>query len=78
MWKSHIFVEKEVKYLGHVVGHGTIQTDPEKVEAIKEFPVPRSVKQVRRFFGLTGWYHKFLHNYAGVAAPITDTLKLKR
>ncbi|XP_041448138.1 uncharacterized protein K02A2.6-like, partial [Drosophila obscura] len=48
------FCLKEVKYLGHVIGYGTIQTDPEKVEAIRNFPVPRSVKQVRRFLGTTG------------------------
>ena len=72
------FCRQEVKYLGHVIGHGTIKTDPEKVSAIKEFPVPRSVRPVRRFLGVTGWYHKFIHNYAGVASPITDTLKNRR
>ena len=72
------FCLKEVKYLGHVIGHGTIQTDPDKVAAIREFPVPRSVKQVRRFLGTTGWYHKFIRNYAEIAAPISDTLKQRR
>lgn len=72
------FCLKEVKYLGHVIGHGTIQTDPDKVAAIKDFPVPRSIKQVRRFLGTTGWYHKFINNYAGIAAPISDTLKSRK
>lgn len=52
--KSNFCVE-EVKYLVHVVGCGVIRTDHEKVSAISEFPVPRCVKQVRRFLGTTGW-----------------------
>lgn len=40
--------------------------DPDKVSAIIDFPVPRSVKQVRRFLGMTGWYRKFIGNYASI------------
>lgn len=72
------FCLKQVQYLGHIVGHGTIATDPEKLSAIVDFPVPRSVKQLRRFLGMTGWYHKFIKNYASIASPLTDTLKQKR
>lgn len=68
---------KEIQYLGHIVGHGTIATDPEKLSAIVNFPVPRSVKQLRRYLRITGWYHKFIKHYASIASPLTDALKQK-
>lgn len=72
------FCLNEVKYLGHVIGNGIISTDPEKIVSISEFPTHKSMKQVRRFLGMTGWYHKFIQNYAALASPLTDTLKNKR
>ena len=70
------FCVGEVKYLGFVIGDGTLRTDPDKVSAIKEFPLPKSTKQVRRFLGMTGWYQRFVLNYASLAAPLTDCLKI--
>lgn len=72
------FCMTEVRYLGHVVGDGTIRTDPGKISAITEFPAPRSVKQVRRFLGMSGWYRKFIRNYAAISSPLTDLLKTNR
>ncbi|XP_061388706.1 cilia- and flagella-associated protein 61-like [Musca vetustissima] len=54
------FCMKEVRYLGHVVGEGTIRTDPDKISAITDFPTPRSVKQVRRFLDLLKTNRKFI------------------
>lgn len=72
------FCVREVRYLGHLIGDGIIQTDPDKISPIVEFPVPRSVKQIRRFLGMSGWYRKFIRNYASVTAPLTDLLKSNR
>lgn len=72
--KSH-FCMIEVSYLGYIVGNGTLSTDPNKVKAIIDFPVPRTVKQVRSFLGMTGWYRRFVANYADVSAPITSLLQ---
>lgn len=66
---------KSVKYLGYIIGHGTITTDPEKVIAIREFPLPRSIRQLRRFLGVCGWYRRFVRNFASVSSPITDMLQ---
>lgn len=68
------FVMKELRYLGYIIGNGCLKTDPEKVHAIQSFPVPKTVRQVRSFLGLTGWYRRFIANYAGVASPITNLL----
>lgn len=72
--KSH-FCFKSLRYLGYIVGGGQLRTDPDKVKSVAEFPLPTSRKQVRRFLGMTGWYRRFIPNYANLAAPLTDTLK---
>ena len=69
------FLIDEVKYLGHIIGHGEIKTDPETIQSVKEFPQPTSVKQIRRFLGMCGWYQKFIPNKASIATPLTEMLK---
>lgn len=69
------FVMKELRYLGYIIGNGCLKTDPDKVVAISNFPVPATVRQVRRFLGMTGWYRRFIPNYADLAGPLTDMLK---
>lgn len=68
----------QVKYLGYVVGKGTLEADKEKVSAIVDYPVPKTIRQLRRFLGMTGWYRRFIHNYADVTHPLTDLLSSKR
>ena len=69
------FGTKEVKYLGHVIcSHGVV-VDPSKVEAMLTWPKPETPKALRRFLGLTGYYHKFIQNYGKIAAPLTNMLK---
>lgn len=69
------FAMKTIKYLGHVVGNGEIKADPERVQCIVDFPIPTTVKQVRRFLGMAGWYQRYIFGYAATAAPMTDLLK---
>lgn len=66
------FAMREVKYLGFIVGNGCLMTDPDKVSAIRDFPQPRTIRQLRRFLGLTGWYQRFIKNYSTLASPLTD------
>ena len=66
---------RECSYLGHIVGNGQVKPDSGKLQAVQEFPVPTTKKQVRGFLGLTGYYRKFIANYSSIAAPLTDMIK---
>lgn len=70
-----MFCFKELKYLGFVVGGGMLKTDPDKVAAIQNIRIPRSLREVRSFLGTVGWYRRFIKNFASVSAALTDTLK---
>ena len=69
------FASTSVAYLGHVISEAGVAMDPAKVQAILDWPVPRSAQAVRGFLGLAGYYRKFVHNYGTVAAPLTALLK---
>ncbi|CAK8692643.1 unnamed protein product [Clavelina lepadiformis] len=60
----------EVHFLGHVVSRRGVKCDPNKTKAVVEWPIPRCVKHVRQFVGLTSYYRKFIKNYANIAAPL--------
>eukprot|EP00873_Tetraselmis_striata_P017097 jgi/Tetstr1/437361/TSEL_026046.t1 len=69
------FGRTSVEFLGHIVEAGQIKMDPRKVEAVQQWPVPKTVKDVRGFLGLAGYYRKFIHNFAAIAAPLHDLTK---
>ena len=69
------FCQKEIRYLGYIVGNGCLKVDPEKAESIKYFPLPRTPKQVRRFIGMANWYRSFINNFSDLAGALTDYLK---
>ena len=46
--------------------------DPSKIQSVKSFLTPTNKKQVRRFLGLTGYYRKFIPDYAKIVTPLTD------
>ena len=72
--KCH-FGQKKVKFLGHVISKDGVLPNPDKVSAIKEYPVPRSVKDVRAFLGLANYYRKFVKDFAKIAGPLHDLTK---
>ena len=69
------FLHPEVAYLGHIIGRDGVRPDPAKVSAIKEFPRPKTARNIRQFLGLSGYYRRFIKNYAKLAKPLADLLK---
>jgi hypothetical protein len=57
------------------VGKDGERVDPRKIEAMQDWPYPKTLKSLRGFLGLTGYYHKFVKNYGKIAAPLTTLLK---
>lgn len=76
--KKSKFCLQELTFLGHVVNIHGITTDLSKVEAIRAYPVPRNIKEVQRFLGLAGWYHRFVPNFSRIAEPINSLKKKGR
>lgn len=62
-------------YLGHEVGEGKVKPLAAKIEAIRVFKTPVSKKNVRAFLGLSGYYRRFIKNYAEMAVPLSDLTK---
>lgn len=66
------FARSELRYLGYIVDKLGLRVDPEKVDAVLSFPTPTCPKDVRRFVGLTSWYRRFIKNFSGKIAPLTQ------
>ncbi|KAJ9534604.1 hypothetical protein QJQ45_002896 [Haematococcus lacustris] len=65
------FNRPELKFLGHIVGRQGIAVDPAKVQVIKEWPVPTSLKELQAFLGLANFFRRFIAGYSTIAAPLT-------
>ena len=58
-------------FLGHIVSKNGISVDPSKVEAVQNWPRPTSVKEIRSFLGLAGYYRRFVKDCSKLASPLT-------
>ena len=72
--KCHL-LKPAVKYLGHVVSAEGVQPDPDKLAAVRNWPVPTTVKEVRSFLSFAGYYRRFIPHFAQIADPIQELLR---
>ena len=72
--KCH-FLQKETKFLGHVIDTNGIHTSQDKIQIILDYPAPTNVDETRSFLGLAGYYRRFIKAYVSIAFPLTALLK---
>ena len=69
------FLKSKISFLGHKIDGDGIHTMDDKIVAIKNFPRPKSVENVRSFLGLCGYYRSFIDGFSKLASPLTQLLK---
>ncbi|GBG69048.1 hypothetical protein CBR_g3746 [Chara braunii] len=69
------WAKTQVLYLGHVLDGDGIKPEDSKIAAIRDWPTPRTLTELRSFLGLANYYRKFVRNFSTIAAPLRRLLK---
>jgi len=70
-----VFGQSKIEYLGHIIFGARVEPVPSKIDAMLAWPTPSSLKSLRGFLSLTGFYHRFIKDYAKLAFPLTSLLR---
>lgn len=70
-----VFAEEKMHYLGHDISVEGVAMYQSKIDVVQAWPVPKTLRALRGFLGLTGYYRKFITNYGIIAAPLTALMK---
>jgi len=69
------FCKTSLLYLGHRIGKAGLSVDDTKVDAVKHWPVPKTVKELQSFLGLSNYFRRFIQSYSTICAPLTSMTK---
>ncbi|XP_070013395.1 uncharacterized mitochondrial protein AtMg00860-like [Nicotiana sylvestris] len=68
---------KSVAFLGHIISGEGEKVDSQKIEAVKNWPRPTSVSDIRSFLGLVGYYRRFVEGFSSISSPLTRLTQKK-
>lgn len=71
-----VFGVTQIDYLGHVIPEKGVAMDQQKMDVVMHWPQPKTLKGLRGFLGLAGYYRRFIKGYGIIARPLNDLLKL--
>src|SRR5436190_2305932 len=67
------FFSSSIEYLGHIADSNGLRPNPRLVQAVKDFPQPKTLKELQSFLGLANYYRKFISNFSRIALPLTNS-----
>jgi hypothetical protein len=71
------FAQQECKFLGRIISKDGVKVDPRKIEAVRDWPIPKDQHQVRSFLGLANYFRRFIQGFSTLAAPLSALTRAK-
>ncbi|XP_059384607.1 uncharacterized protein LOC132118654 [Carassius carassius] len=71
------FHQPSVQFLGYNIDSSSIRMDEGKVDAVRNWPTPTTIKELQRFLGFPPFYRRFIQNYSSITNPLTSLLRNK-
>lgn len=65
-------------YLGHIVTRNEVRPNPDKIQAIQEYPIRKTTKEIKAFLGLLGYYRRFISDFARITKPLALCFKKRK
>ena len=70
--------QKEVTFLGHTISENGVGTSPDKIKAVKNWPIPRNAKEAKSFISLASYYRSYVPHFATIAKPLHQLAEKER